>query len=355
MRNYIILFLCITLICLTTIGTACKNKSEVQTAVAADDKASEYANDDSADPIHTIDVASNGAPGDSTGDAFELDAALPKVERCMDGNCPCGDGFCAKNSVCIKDKCFCGAFLEKGFIDNNAIVSNLYGEFECARYVSYEQCTIYRTEYNFICTRNGGCKTGDGRHFPLMDLSALKSFKSSYNAYGMYVSSRSFFYVYREMYEKDFPKDVDLDDDLILNDNTYEKVEYGSDKLTFYADDPTAAKSNRFVSYEDLIRESHLNNCGKSLPENLKFKQNDLYVNYKTLVDKQSSDDADRYYYNVEDFEISSDFECDLRKSCNDRGVTPEHVDEYVCDIGTKYFKKCNWVKMHPNRGMYLW
>ena len=104
------------------------------------------------------------------------------VTYCEEGNCPCGEGFCSKGSYCIIDTCICGDL--KDCIDDN-IISNNYGEFEC--YTQYaeeseeseeseEECqgcgcdeykanepqVLYR---DFICTRNKGCKTADGREF----------------------------------------------------------------------------------------------------------------------------------------------------------------------------------------------
>ena len=387
MRNTITLIACITLIGMTTTVTSCKNKPEVQNvevnapepsddAIKQDEstpdtqKAPEPSDDAIKQDESTPDPQKTPEPSD---DAIEQDENTPdtqdvtateaqtsepstdneikqevvKVELCVEGNCPCGDGFCAKNSVCIKDKCFCGAFLEKGFIDNHAIESNSYGEFECARYISYEQCTIFRTEYNFICTRSEGCKTGDGRKFPIIDQSVL-------NHYGdkegdMYKASSEFYLIYEEAYKNSFSKNVEFNDDLILTDGTYEKVEYNGDKVTLYADDYNdyIGKSKKLIDYEDLIRKRRLNNCGKSLSDNLKCRIFDYHKsedlndqNCRKLVNKLYSDRLDRYYYRVEDFEVPSDLECDLRTVCNDSGVATEHIDEYICEIGRKFFKQ---------------
>ena len=310
MQKHINLLACISLICLVATGISCMKKQEIQVAATSNDIASDT----------------------STGKTQNKDTAKEKAELCIDGNCPCGDGFCAKNSVCIKDMCFCGAFLNKGFIDENAIVSNLYGEFECARYVSDEQCTIYRVEYNFVCTRNEGCKTGDGREFPFFEP------KKSYLSKDMYVTNESFEFIYDDEHPillRDTYKTVAYD---------YEKFTYGLDNYTFYGDDyypyniskerveKLKNDSSNFIPYKDLLKEHRLNNCGKPLPENLKIRPDVS----SSLADFK----LDRYYLSVEDFEVPSDLECDLRKSCNDSVVTPEHLNEYVCDIGTKYFKK---------------
>ena len=113
-----------------------------------------------------------------------------------------------------------------------------------------------------------------------------------------------------------------------------------------------------------MLKEHHINNCGKSLPDKLKYwirpdlsiLHPDLkYMDYRELSDELYCDidngelycnpgydevPGDRQYQNVEDFQLPLDLECDLRKSCNDSGVTSEHINEYVCEIGKKYYDK---------------
>ena len=395
MRKTFTLLACMTMIGMTTTVTSCTNKPEVQNeevkapassndttkqdektpdtqkatessddAIKQDEKTpdTQKAPESSDDAIkqdeHTPDTQDVIDTDDKPSETSTMDGGIQenvKVELCTEGNCPCGDGFCARNSVCIKDKCFCGAFLEKGFIDNYAIVSNSYGEFECAKYISYEQCTIYRAEYNFICTQKKGCKTKDGRKFPLINQSDLENYKDV-DMYGMYVSREGFDIIYKNAYKNVFPENTEFGNHLILKDDTYQEVEYSSKEITNYADDSVDyydddidEDPDGFTDYKELIKKHRLNNCGKPLPEDLKYLRRDLakqnsegpkYLNYKELVKKEYSSKIDREYHSVKDFAIPSDLECDLRMSCNESGVKPEHINEYVCEIGTKYFKQ---------------
>ena len=126
------------------------------------------------------------------------------LDYCRDGNCPCGDEFCSKGSHYINDLCVCGDLYHAlddddgdddddvaldnvkkepyvpGF-DFNTIVSNNYGEFEC--YPLYSEASykmpdegcpgedfysrpMVVVKRDFICTRDEGCKTSDGRVYP---------------------------------------------------------------------------------------------------------------------------------------------------------------------------------------------
>ena len=78
---------------------------------------------------------------------------------CVDGNCPCGDVFCAKNAICRAGMCICRTDeTDKGC--GNEIVSGDFGEFSC------ESVKLgNRREVLFMCLRDEGCRLRDGRHY----------------------------------------------------------------------------------------------------------------------------------------------------------------------------------------------
>ncbi len=80
---------------------------------------------------------------------------------CKEGNCPCGDGFCAQNAICVAGMCQCGdAKSVPG--NNHALVSNQYGQFTCSALEDdYDQSLMI-----WACVQNHGCVTLDGRHYP---------------------------------------------------------------------------------------------------------------------------------------------------------------------------------------------
>ena len=288
MRKTITLFACLTLIGTISIVTSCKKKPEVQNAGGEISQAP------------TDDVVS---PED------------PKVELCAEGNCPCGDGFCAMYSVCIKDKCFCGAYPGMGFIDADAFASNLYGEFECVRYYEQESCFPPTVGYDFICTRPEGCKTGDGHSYPMTDQS---NFGSGYG----------------------------YDDNLHIA-----RPGVDSERVDMHPDpNSTACGSkdsiSKYSSYELILRDNRLIDCGKELPKNLKI------IKRMDISDLQSEseydyDDLNQYdfcnsnsdYSDIDDIRTPSDLACDMRMLCNDSGVTQDHIAEYACEIGKKYIE----------------
>ena len=291
MRKTITLFACITLIGMTTITTSCKKKPDIQTI----DTTSEIASDGSAEH------------------------AGPKAELCVEGNCPCGDGFCAKNSVCIKDKCFCGGFPDKGYIDEGAVASNLYGEFECVRYYFQEGCNEDYS-YDFICKREDGCKTGDGRKYPFSDII------SGINNLTQITGDD---YLNEDMPELHIAfdgNDVAESVNLYLDSNMDEDIE----------------NRNKYLPYENVIKEPYLDKCGAKLPENLRYMvRSDLSVLPSELksVDLEDSgyeiDVSPSYCENYWSRVVAPrDPECKLRKACNDAGVTSDHIMEYACEIG---------------------
>lgn len=220
------------------------------------------------------------------------------IELCSDGNCPCGNGFCAENSVCIKDTCFCGADLDKGFISENAIASNLYGEFKCIRYYheppAFECC--YEANYDFICTHPDGCTTGDGNKYPLTDT------------------------------------DVDYFDE---DNNTALLIYDGTQRV----------HDSDFEEYESLLEHHRLNKCGKEPSENLKYMDRSKLL--KQTTELVFMDEFDSYShvndYNpemlLEENLSQSDLDCELREKCNDSSVPPDHITEYACEIGKAYFR----------------
>lgn len=222
------------------------------------------------------DVSLNSEDNDPEAITEEKLAKL-KIDYCAEGNCPCGDGFCSKDSYCIIDTCICGAHPDDGgYFDSGAIASNNYGEFKCVAYEFEEGCglDIYR---DLLCTQEDGCKTGDGRKY-----------KASINPF----------------------TDTDNDPYSIYSEN--DDLHIGSSN-----------KSNNIDYYERLVRERYLiNHCGKKLPNNLKILNR--------------SEDGSSFYRDP-----PTRPECDLRIACNDQSVTPEHISEYVCDIGKEYRYEC--------------
>ena len=83
---------------------------------------------------------------------------------CLDGNCPCGDGYCMKFGVCTDGVCTC-----------HDLKTNLHGEFYCNLYsIVYAgdpyDCGV-DDRYDDVggilsCEKEGGCYTSDGRHYP---------------------------------------------------------------------------------------------------------------------------------------------------------------------------------------------
>ena len=205
----------------------------------------------------------------------EEELAKLKIDYCAKGNCPCGDGFCSEGSYCIIDTCICGAHPDDGgYFDSNTIASNNYGEFECVAYEFEEGCgkDVY---HDLLCTRDKGCKTGDG-----------EKYKKSINPFA--------------------------------DDDPYSTYRDNDDLHIGYSD-----KDDDIDYYERLVRERYLiDNCGKKLPKNLE------------ILDR--GEGGDRSYRDP-----PTRPECDLRIACNDKSVTPEHIAEYVCDIGQEYYYEC--------------
>ena len=310
---------------MTTIITSCKKKPEIQKEKVEIQSVGDEISAPSANDAVNQDVAKketcvgenclnagNDVSETSTENVVMQEEA--KVELCAEGNCPCGDGFCAKDSVCIKDKCFCGAYLNKGFIDERAVVSNSYGEFECVRYYYEEQCNSNTEQsYNFLCRRPEGCKTTDGREYPLTDLSMI---------------SNSLIH------------DNPLHDMVLINDvpEFYDNL-----KIAIWPDDwEISAKMHD--QYETLIKTLRLNNCGESLNENLKYMFRYDSSEFIESVDESVNDYSDSNFTDSDNFIVSSDIECDLRKACNDNGITADHILEYTCEIGRAYYQQygCN-------------
>lgn len=78
---------------------------------------------------------------------------------CLEGNCPCGDGYCMKFGTCTEGVCSC-----------HQIKTNLHGEFYCNHYgILYDYCNNDCGEEEggiLSCVKDGGCHTSDGRHYP---------------------------------------------------------------------------------------------------------------------------------------------------------------------------------------------
>ena len=191
--------------------------------------------------------------------------------------------------------------------------------------MEFEQCTIFNTNYDFICTRNDGCKVLNGPKFPSMDMSAINNtgYTYSLNNSDMYLIFDDSYLLYDKF---------GIDDDTqstLFSGNSYNIV---------------SQNREHFVLYEDIIREHRLNTCGKPLPENLKYldrsfsEEEDLeFMDYNDIRDYVELDNAFMW---IVDFEVPSDLECDTRMSCNVIGVTPEHINEYICEIGFQYSEK---------------
>ena len=331
MRKSITFLACFTLIGTLSIVSSCKKKPEIK---PVDEVISASSTDSAVDQEvaktelcvgENCPDAGDEVSAPSTDSTVEQEDA--KVELCgVDGNCPCGDGFCAQNSVCIKDKCFCGAFLEKGFIDDHAIVSNSYGEFECARFITEDECTVFDTDYDFICTRSEGCKIKDGRVFPFMNLSKIEPY--SFNGMYLIPYSTDLFY--------DYIYDID---DTVNTDNT--NKHFISPSHSGHSEIVVSRNRNEFVLYEDLIREHRLNTCEEPLPTNLKYLDRSFPEEILDYNDIRDYVELDNRFELIDDFEVPSDLECDTRISCNVIGVTPEHINEYICEIGIQYSAKC--------------
>ncbi len=203
---------------------------------------------------------------------------------CSEGNCPCGNGFCSKNSYCIIDACICGTYesikskKEILNIREHAIASNKYGEFECFEYVYTPECdpnSLWDNEacpaseyyYDYICNRDEGCKIADGRKYP-------KS-KNVVDYYSVYKKRR----------------------DLHIS----------------------KGKNLNLSHYTELVEEQNLKiECGNRLSEKLKILDRHGNGKYRTIRN------SDQY--------------CDIRKACNDIGVTQNHINEYVCDVGKEFY-----------------
>ena len=224
------------------------------------------------------------------------------IKYCESGNCPCGDGFCSKGGYCIQDKCFCGANPDKGTFDIQVVASNNYGEFECTAQIDHhtecdpselydlEECPPWDYYNDLICTREEGCKTGDGREYPKT--------QTSY-------------------------------DDEQTSSDEYDNYK-NRDNLHI------ASENDKHIDdiYVELIEEYYLTkNYGKKLPDELKYLKRggaeSVRLNEGELVN------------NLNHKENRLSFRGWLRETCHDHGVTKEHISEYVCDIGRYYSMDC--------------
>ena len=161
-----------------------KDAHDVQNASRDGVKTDVQADEENTDNSTVVADSANNYEENTSGHDLLFKDGLGEItiDYCREGNCPCGNGFCSKGSHCINDLCVCGDLNgdEPGF-DSYTIVSNHYGEFEC--YPIYteeyyegpeEGCPgedYYHRPYvvtkrNFICTREEGCKTGDGKVYP---------------------------------------------------------------------------------------------------------------------------------------------------------------------------------------------
>lgn len=89
------------------------------------------------------------------------DYTSPGPEVCLDGNCPCGDGYCMKLGTCTDGICSCGN-----------LKTNQHGDFYCSNYyaqwpywVGGDYCPV-QADGILVCYKEGGCHTSDGRHYP---------------------------------------------------------------------------------------------------------------------------------------------------------------------------------------------
>ena len=126
------------------------------------------------------------------GEQCNLGKCVRYAKTCEKGNCPCGDGFCMKDGVCVDGHCICGEpsshmtnmevtsngetkinqnnrywkdFDNKsnGGRINRLFVSNRFGEFTCSEETSGGSC--YDTDHFVTCENENGCHTTDGRHY----------------------------------------------------------------------------------------------------------------------------------------------------------------------------------------------
>ncbi|MBO4350889.1 MAG: hypothetical protein J6A01_08100, partial [Proteobacteria bacterium] len=104
---------------------------------------------------------------------------------CLEGNCPCGDGYCMKFGKCSDGVCSC-----------HQIKTNQHGEFYCNHYnINYDYCSNNCGDEEggiLTCEKEGGCHTSDGRHYP-------KGSKIGFNGY----TESSYSKVDRHKYWKD--------------------------------------------------------------------------------------------------------------------------------------------------------
>ena len=97
--------------------------------------------------------------GCTDGKCVQAPADPKRDVYCVDGNCPCGESFCAKGAICRAGMCYCRtAETDKGC--GNEIVSGDFGEFSCTSVKVGN-----RREVLFMCERDEGCRLRDGRHY----------------------------------------------------------------------------------------------------------------------------------------------------------------------------------------------
>ena len=100
---------------------------------------------------------------------------------CVEGHCPCGDGFCPQYAYCDGGECYCG--------DSN--IGTKHGEFYCEIRIGSTQ-TEWSIDYTHTieCRNPKGCDTADGKHHKNGDVLCtdleLDDFCEYANDYGDY-------------------------------------------------------------------------------------------------------------------------------------------------------------------------
>lgn len=197
--------------------------------------------------------------------------------------------------ICV----FVAHYLDEEYIGDKAVASNLYGEFECVRYYYDEGGCCHELDYDFICTKPEGCKTGDGRKYPKSEITASIDDLDIGNG---------------ELYSEDGRKEKPALHIAFDGDGVAEAVGLHD------RDDPACNQKycQKYRFYEELIKERRLRLCGKKLSDKLK------YIDRTDLGNPQI---RNNFEFAWEDRRAiiagitPIDLECQWREKCIDSGV----------------------------------
>ena len=256
---------------------------------------------------------------------------------CSDEYCHCMNSFCTRGNYCIMGTCF-KFFEDSTCFKSESTEASLDSDDNDPEAITEEELAKLTIDY---CAE-GNCPCGDGfcseGSYCIIDICFCADpkdgeyFKSNIasNNYGEFEcvtyegeqrcdGSRI---VYHDLLctrpkgcktgdGKKYKKSIDP----FVDDAPYITYMEHNDLHIGYSD-----KYENIDYYERLVRERYLiDNCGKKLPKNLE------------ILDR--SDGEDTFYQDP-----PTRLECDLRIACKDKSVTPEHIAEYVCDIGKDYY-----------------